>query len=925
MPGKSNIHITKDNELIFNLPVAVYRVDTNGVIDYYNEAAIRLWGREPVPGKDRWIACDKIYTPQGTPIPPGSCPLAIALRENRILNTMMLLECPDGSKKYVIPHPQLHYNEKGNLIGGINTLVDVSGQMEEQQKLAENAKQFMTLANSIPNLAWMARPDGWIYWYNQNWYDYTGTTSEEMEGWGWQSLHHPEYLPLVLDRWQQSIQRGEPFEMVFPIKGADQTFRSFLTRIFPVHDENGNLTHWFGSNTDINEQKKYAEILEATLQEREGQMEALFQFAPDAIVSIDSHGKILSWNPEAEHIFGWAEKEVIGKTLTETIIPDRYAVQHNNGMEHYITTGEEAVLNKLIEVFAVHKTKREFPIELKISTTNLNGQNIFFGFIRDITKRKHSEEIIKNKTNQLIEAQELAHIGSWEWDVRANKIDWSDELYRIFGLAPQQFEATYEAYLERIHTDDRETVHSMVQKAFADHQPFSFHHKAVYPDNNVRIIRSTGRVFTDDAGETMKMSGTAQDVTEQREREMELKESQERFFNIFDNNPVPLSLAEIKTNKITYVNNMFCTTFGYDKEEVIGRSAQELQLIGAEEYQRVVAYIFGHLQEERSLEELQSVSPAESEALLQRLRESEATKHFEVKYKRKNGELFPAVVSFEILKLNSENYAVTSYMDITERKKNEIQLKMQNEELEKINKELESFSYISSHDLQEPLRKIQLFAGHILEREYAHLSDKGKDQFKRMQLAAEKMQTLIQDLLTYSRTSNVPGEQEYGNLIEIVEELKYEYSESIHEKQATFEVSEEADLKFFNFQIRQILHNLIGNSLKFARPDHPPHILITSKIIAGRELPNENLDIEKQYYHLNFKDNGIGFKKEYRHKIFEVFQRLNGKEEYPGSGIGLAIVKKIVVNHEGVISASGEIDKGATFDIFIPLRSHNSM
>ena len=123
------------------------------------------------------------------------------------------------------------------------------------QSLRESEHLFRALANSIPNLTWMARPDGWIYWYNHQWYDYTGTTPEQMQGWGWQDVHDPAWLPDVTREWQRSIATGTPFEMVFPLRGADGQFRRFLTRVNPVRDSRGEVVHWFGTNTDVEERR----------------------------------------------------------------------------------------------------------------------------------------------------------------------------------------------------------------------------------------------------------------------------------------------------------------------------------------------------------------------------------------------------------------------------------------------------------------------------------------------------------------------------------------------------------------------------------------------------------------------------------------------------------------------------------------------
>ncbi|MGJ0396840.1 MAG: sensor histidine kinase [Methylocystis sp.] len=126
--------------------------------------------------------------------------------------------------------------------------------------------QFKALANSIPNLAWMARPDGWIFWYNDRWYKYTGTTPEQMAGWGWQSVHHPDVLPKMLERWTHALKHGEFFQMIFPLRGADGLYRPFLTRVEPLR-ENGAIVGWFGTNTDVTEQERDRERLQLLIHE----------------------------------------------------------------------------------------------------------------------------------------------------------------------------------------------------------------------------------------------------------------------------------------------------------------------------------------------------------------------------------------------------------------------------------------------------------------------------------------------------------------------------------------------------------------------------------------------------------------------------------------------------------------------------------
>ena len=253
------------------------------------------------------------------------------------------------------------------------------------------------------------------------------------------------------------------------------------------------------------------------------------------------------------------------------------------------------------------------------------------------------------------------------------------------------------------------------------------------------------------------------------------------------------------------------------------------------------------------------------------------------------------------------------------------ELAFQNEEKEKraadlisANKELVAFTYISSHDLQEPLRKIQTFAKIILDKESQNLSDTGKDYFKRMRSAAARMQQLIEDLLAYSRINATERKFERTDLNIIIEEVTKDLADSISEKHATIEATGLCFANIIPFQFRQIMQNFISNALKFSDPDVPPHMTITGEIVKGNTVKNEHISPDKKYCHISFKDNGIGFKPEYSERIFEVFQKLHSKDDYAGTGIGLAIVKKIVENHNGIITATSELKKGATFDIYIP-------
>lgn len=197
--------------------------------------------------------------------------------------------------------------ENGEVGGVLVTVIENTNKKRAEDELKESEQRFKTMADNIPNLAWMANSEGWIYWYNKKWYEYTGTAPEQMEGWGWQSVHDPKELPHVIDKWKNSISTGEPFDMVFPLKGFDGNFRQFLTRVLPVRDDKCEIIQWFGTNTDITLQKETEEALKESNSELEFVIEAAqlgtFDYNP-LTNKFSANARLKEWFglPPGEHI-----------------------------------------------------------------------------------------------------------------------------------------------------------------------------------------------------------------------------------------------------------------------------------------------------------------------------------------------------------------------------------------------------------------------------------------------------------------------------------------------------------------------------------------------------------------------------------------------------------------------------------------------
>ena len=383
-----------------------------------------------------------------------------------------------------------------------------------------------------------------------------------------------------------------------------------------------------------------------------------------------------------------------------------------------------------------------------------------------------------------------------------------------------------------------------------------------------------------------------------KERTKELAEQKDKFSKLFESSPFGITLAEASTGKIIDVNGNYTKLTGYTREEIIGRTSHELNVI----------------------------ENGAGEITLEQLTNHGIVNNAEVQIKTKLEKIISVLVSIETVTIGEQKYFLNAINDITERKKSEREIEQKSKELENMNKELEAFNYIASHDLQSPLQKIKNFIGCLVDEEKEALSESGKQYLEKTFNTVQRMQGLINDLLSYSSIKRSELKFERTDLNVILNQVKDDLKEVIHEVGAVIDAQELYEVNIIPFQIRQLLNNLINNALKFSREEVKPHIVIKSETAKGKEFNNhllkdheEKLLPEATYCHISISDNGIGFDHQYNERIFEVFQRLHGNEQYKGTGIGLAICKKIVDNHNGVITATGKVNEGATFDIFLLL------
>lgn len=441
---------------------------------------------------------------------------------------------------------------------------------------------------------------------------------------------------------------------------------------------------------------------------------------------------------------------------------------------------------------------------------------------------------------------------------------------------------------------------------------FSFYNSPVFdgPGNVggvfTTVVETTKSTTGDEAGSRQPImpdaTGSGIFVEKLREKavllqnseEMELKKQEERYVRMTEEVEDYAIILLGKDGTILNWNKGAQKIKGYSEEEIVGKN-----------------FSIFYLDDDK-----QNNLPGR---LIQMAKEEGRAMHEGLR-KRKDGSTFWG--SIVITALHDENDNVIGFTkvtrDLTERKMAEDLVKQHAAELEIKNKQLEQFAYIASHDLQEPLRKIQTFV-QVLEKKIDDAQIREK-YFSKINSSAKRMADLIQSVLNYSRLAYPNELWVLASLNDIFENVLSDYELLIAEKNAVVVYDSLPNIPGIPLQLGQLFANLLGNSLKFSRVE--PKITISWKVVKGSELRQVYplADFTKEYIELIFSDNGIGFEQQYAEKIFTIFQRLNSREEFAGTGIGLALCKKIVENHNGYIYAKSDLDKGASFFIYLPYK-----
>ena len=803
----------------------------------------------------------------------------------------------------------VHYNQKPLMFAIAR---DITERKEAQQdilnafkKIEESEKRFRNSVKQAPLGIAIFRGDDYIAeMANENYLLLVDRTEDDFIG-NPLFASIPEVEELVAPLFHDVKTTGNAFysaELPAKLKRYGKMEKAFFNLVYhPLKEENGDISGIMVIATEVTETVKAKHLLE----ESEKHFRNMVMQSPISMTILKGKDHIIESANTAmlENVWHKKEADVMGKSILE-VFPELKDQKYPELLKEVFRLGKRHSEKESLAYVNGDDGLKKFYLDFEYAPLfetdgAVSGIMITVNDVTDKVEARKKVEDSEERSRLAVEATELA---TWELDLQNRNIIHSPRLAVIFGHDEHAI-ITHEQMRSQIHPED---IHNVVEKAFDKAMitgVYSYEARLIKLDKSIRWIRTQGKVFFDKNNTPIKKIGTLLDITEEKNYQQVLQESETKFRLLADSMPQHIWTADPQGN-LNYFNQSVFDFTGLTLKKILKDGW--LQIVHPDDQQKNIE------------EWTQSIATGKDFLLEHRFRKYDGEYRWQLS----------RAIAQKDAEGNIAMWVGTS-TDIEDQKKftNELEVKVaqrtkelnqKNLDLEEMNKELQSFAYISSHDLQEPLRKIQTFASQITERESVNLSSYGIDKFERMQRAAHRMQTLIQDLLAYSRTSTLEKNFEVTDLKAIIEEIKDDLKDDLQLKKATIEIGEMCDVKVIPFQFRQILYNLFSNALKFSSEERTPIIKIDCKNGKGIDFNNKKLINDTNYTQITVVDNGIGFEQEYSEKIFQVFQRLHGKDEYIGTGIGLAIVKKIIENHNGVIVANGKVNEGATFDIYIP-------
>lgn len=545
---------------------------------------------------------------------------------------------------------------------------------------------------------------------------------------------------------------------------------------------------------------------------------------------------------------------------------------------------------------------------VSVFQTNEKGEPTEFFFIsEDITEKEKLEQRADALEEITRTAEETFRYGAWEWFPDSNQVIWSKGIYDIFEKNSDEPFPTAD-YVRMIHPEDLPQFTRIIAESVKYKISYTMQYRIITSDHSVFYLREQGKPVFDQDGNMVKFIGTIRDVSDYWETLYNLNKYE-----------VTLQQAELQMKMGTWEWRL--------SDDMARWSEGFWNLLEYDDYEKKNTWVPA----ENYLKHFPPPTPITrisdmKKAIFAAAQDGSIINPTESTLITCKGNMIHVVNHFRVLEYenNLPSLIVGSTADVTLMKNIQKNLENKVEELAKAYKEMEEFAYIASHDLQEPLRKVTTFGERLQARCGSELNNDGKMYLDRMLDSTARMRLLIDNLLVLSRTKRQTDFFTTINLNDIMAEVENLLESKIAEHKARLIYQNLPTIEGIPTQMDQLFMNLLSNALKFVKPDRLPEITITSNHLNSKEKDELNLDTRQEFIYLQVQDNGIGFEQEFADTIFAPFKRLHGRSEYEGTGIGLAICKKVVQNHNGRIWATATPGQGACFHIVLPYRQAGS-
>lgn len=500
------------------------------------------------------------------------------------------------------------------------------------------------------------------------------------------------------------------------------------------------------------------------------------------------------------------------------------------------------------------------------------------GIFQDITTEKELRLQLEANEKTLKEAQRIAKIGSWTWYPSDGRMIWSDQLYALLEVNKDELNGFIHDFYPFIHPEDVDHVKSIAQQAVEEKKAIPVEYRIITSNGKMKYIRGEGTQEIDENGELIKLMGTLQDITDRKIAEEEVQEANQVYNTIIESTMAGYWDWMIQED-YEYMSPGFKKMFGYEDDEIPNTPEWWQANVHPDDLNEVFEIFQKHVESKGEI-------PYDNE----------------VRYYHKDGSIVWVYCRGEVIEWDEKGNPVRmvgSHINITKLKRAEEQVNTKLQELEFKNRELEQFAYISSHDLQEPLRTVKSYVQLLGQKYKEDFDEKGEKYFQFIEQSVERMQEFIHGLLEYSRIGR-ETELKKVDMRLLVEQAMTDLSVSIEETGAKINLGKLPSVSGYQQELRQLFMNLISNAMKFVAPEVTPEVTIAAKKI-------------KKNWQFSVTDKGIGIDEKFKEKVFIIFQRLHARNVYEGTGIGLAHCKKIVELHKGELWFESEEGKGTTF------------